>query len=457
MSVRMRAPLRAALAALALAAPGSAQLSEDDVSVAFVEARKAVADLLGHTPALETPLTFTTAVELGDAVAEENLPALLLRQPERAKARSEAELIGRQYAASAFAKYSWSQEEILVVLDSWNELALQHQRPELLNAETVRAVLVHELVHALDDEAHDLAASALRCTTADLATGLNAVIEGHAQHVARAVCAQAGWSEGFEQFTAQLGAVRERGLDEATRQFLLAQGATLASAYHDGERFVAALEASGGRELVARAFQTPPDGETILHPQWFIDPASRPLLRYDAEPALERFLQAFPTESWSSTRFSLTPVQVASGLALLPAESVQRIQASLRSARAITLQLTVAPGERSVVMAVLEFDSSASAEAYLVSAGELARIKDERMKSGQTRILSATYTDLELEGGRGLLAEKRVKSGAQEFEVASLDLQRGMLVLETVLSVAPMEREAHIALAKASLAVVRER
>jgi hypothetical protein len=453
----MRTPALAALVTLPLAARGTAQLTEGDVSAAFEEARRAVAECLGRAPAPEIPLTFTTAVELGDAVAEESLPTVLLRQPERAKAASEAELIGRQYAASAIAKYSWSQEEILVVLDSWNELALQRQRPELLSAGAVRAVLVHELVHALDDAVHDFAACALRCTTTDLAAGLNAVIEGHAQHVARAVCAQAGWSEGFEQFTAQIGAVRERGLDEATRLFLNAQGATLASAYHDGERFIAALEASGGSELVARAFQAPPDGETILHPQWFIDPASRPVLRYDPEPALERFLQAFPVESWSSTRFSLTPVQVASGLALLPAESVQRIQASLRSARAVTLQLTAAPGERSVVMALLEFDSTASAEAYLVTAGELARIKDERMKNGQTRILSATYAEVELEGGRGLLAEKRVKSGAQEFEVTSLDLQRGCLVLETVLSVEPMEREAHVELAKAGLAAVRER
>jgi hypothetical protein len=290
----------------------------------------------------------------------------------------------------------------------------------------------------------------------DAVTGFNAVLEGHAQHVARAVCARAGWSEGFEAFSAQIGALPS-GLDEVMLQLLRVQSATLASAYHDGERFVAAIEASGGAELVARAFQAPPDGETIFHPDWFIDPANRPVTRYDPEPALDLFNARFPAETWNSTRVSITPAQASTGLALLPEETVRRVVATLRNARALSLQPIADPTAKYVSLVVLEFDAPASAEAYLAAARELSHVKDERMKRGVNRILSSSYVSLDCEDSKGELFQKRMRSGPMEFDVFSIDLQRGPLVLETVFSNEPIERDAHVALVSQLLDSVRER
>jgi hypothetical protein len=44
-----------------------------------------------------------------------------------------------------------------------------------------------------------------------------------------------------------------------------------------------------------------------------------------------------------------------------------------------------------------------------------------------------------------------------EFDVSSIDLQRGPLVLETVFSNEPIERDAHVALVSQLLDSVRER
>jgi hypothetical protein len=292
----------------------AAQVTETQVRAAFDEARAAVQQA-GQRKALDPvpPLTFTTAAELGKCVAAENLPLVRLRQSDPEKAAREADQLGMGFAQLAYAKYSWSTKKFLVVLESWNQQARLMDDLEFTEDEAVRAVLVHELVHALDDASYDLSACTLRCPSADAVTGFNAVLEGHAQHVARAVCAHAGWSDGFDTFTGHIGAVPSTGVDEGLRQYLRIQSATILSAYGDGERFVAALDEHGGAELVGRAFATPPDAETIFHPDWFIDPSTRPVSRYDPEPALDLLAARFPADAWTATRVALTPAQVSAG------------------------------------------------------------------------------------------------------------------------------------------------
>lgn len=442
-------------AAWLLALAPAAQLGEEAVLAAYSEALTAVAEVLEQRFDPPPPLRFVAAHELGRRVAEENLELFLRQHGERATAEAAAAAAGAQYAQFAFGKYAWSSKELLVVLPTWNAKARQMDSLELIEDETVRAVLVHELVHALDDRAHDLGRALLACADSDQVQGFNAVLEGHAQHWTRRVCATRGWNDGFETFTALIDALPP-GLDEASLQFARVQAATVGTAYGQGERFVAALLERGGTEVLARAFRVPPDVQTVFHPEWFFDPAARPRPAYDPEPALTLFGGHFPAELWSTTRLGLTPAQFSASFALLPQESVAPLVASLVSARILALQPKDAPAAKQIVFGVLEFTDEAHARLYLAAARDLSRTKDELMRTGTTRILSADYHEL-APTLAGFHALKRVRSGPVELDVTLVELQHGPLVLETIFSNEPIERDAHVELVRAALTTLAPR
>lgn len=437
------------LLALAQVAAAQEAVTAERVRAAYADACAAVASTLAFRPEPALELRFVEPAELAARVAEENLPLVRLRQSDPARAEAEARQLGAAFAQLAFAKYAWSTRELLVLSGQWELQAERLDRPEMCDDGTLRAVLVHELVHARDDAEFGLSAVLQQADSNDATSALNALIEGHAQFLARRVCAAAGWTEGFEAFTGAIGALPESTaeLDEFTRTILRVQSAALTSAYHQGERFVAALEAAGGPERVARAFREPPrDGETIAHPEWYLDPGTRPRVLYDAEPALAHFAARFPAEVWSAQRLSLAPAQIEAALALLPRETVASVVGTLRASRLISLQPSAAPGSKVVALVVMEFEGAAGAQAYLAAARELGRRKDELMKEGQVRVLGSRTTELEAPGVDGFLVRRQMKNGALTFEAITLDAARGTLVLETVFSGEAIADEAHVAL-----------
>src|SRR6185295_2918456 len=160
--------------------------------------------------------------------------------------------------------------------------------------------------------------------------------------VARRVCKARGWSAGFDAYTGLIGKIPDsaKQLGEGLMTTLRARSEATLFTYRDGERFVAALDAAGA-EAVARAFREPPrDGETILHPEWFLDPKKRPAVLYDPEPALELFIARFPNSVWTAQRQSLQSSQFESGMTSLPKEEAHALAASLRGARQVVLYPT---------------------------------------------------------------------------------------------------------------------
>ena len=146
--------MRTLLVALGLAATPAAQLDEAAVRAGYEEAVAAVAAVLERRLEPPPPLRFVEPNELGERVAEENMELLLRQHGDQATAEAAASQAGAQYAQFAFAKYSWSSKEFLVVLTNWNGKARLMDKIELVEDETVRAVLVHELVHAQIGRAH---------------------------------------------------------------------------------------------------------------------------------------------------------------------------------------------------------------------------------------------------------------------------------------------------------------
>lgn len=460
----MKHPLPS-LAVLCVVGPLAAQeqpflpITPERLDAAFADASAAVRRVLDVELEPLPPLRLTDGEELARTITAENLPSVRLREPDEAKAAALAEQLGNALGHLIFAKYAWSSGELLVVPAAMERSARALERPALTADVTLRAVLVHELCHALDDRRFDFAARLRAAKTVDEVIALDAVIEGHAQLMTRRVCGQSGWTDGFEAYTASIGAIPENDrVGEATMLLIRASAAAVASAYGDGERFAAAVlrarPETGSRDL----FESPPrDAETILKPEWYLDPSKRPKLLYDVEPALDAFVRGFDAAVWTSVRNNTTGKQLASGLSLLPEEDVAAVVDTLRAARVMQLYPTASPQSKAVILVAMEFDSEDSARHWIEVSARLSDLKNDAMKAGRLRITGSKSTPLERESWSGHLQEKTMMNGRFEFEVATIDAMRGRIVLETIYSGDPPDRDTHIATIAALLSAVELR
>ena len=422
-------------------------VTEERLTAAYADARAACKDVLSAELDTLPPLKLVDMDEIAKVVADENLAAVRLRQPDEDKARAEAEQLGRQLAAFAYAKYAWSTRTFLVVPKTWEKNARVLERPQLTSDETLRAVMVHELCHALDDRKFDFGKRIAEATTIDGIIALNAVIEGHAQLTTRRVCKVRGWTGGFDAYTSSIAALpADNGEGEALLLLRRATAAALEAAYVDGERFAAAVIEARPETGAQDIFVSPPkDAETILQPRWYLDPATRPAVLHDPEPAIDAFVAKFDPDVWSSVRSNANGKQLAVGLAALPKEDIDAIVKSLRAARLVQLAPTAAPQSKVRIMIVMEFDSEASAARWVRLSGVISDKKNETMREGIVRITGSKTTKLE-ETVQGLLQEKSMRSGSESCEGATIDAWQGRLVVETIYSAEPPPMAEHVAL-----------
>jgi hypothetical protein len=311
-------------------------------------------------------------------------------------------------------------------------------------------VVVHAPAHAADDARHGVLTRCASLGDPERVRALNAVFEGHAQHVARAVCAELGLSDALTTYgRAIVGVPVDEGDEgEALRLLRRAGREMLATTYVEGEAFVAAVAEARGADGVAAAFREPPrDMAAVLHPAWYLDPSSRPAVRFDIEAALAVFDDVYAEREWTHDRMSLDAAQLATAFSDLDEAVIARIRAAFRAGR---MSRQVAPGEEAFHMTLAcEWASSADAELAFEASGELLRQRDETMKEGAIRILSAAYETVRLgaAGPEGLYATKRMATPGGEFDVHSLFVRSGVLTFELLRSGGVGERAEFVALA----------
>jgi hypothetical protein len=178
---------------------------------------------------------------------------------------------------------------------------------------------------------------------------------------------------------------------------------------------------------------------------------------YDPEPALDLFAARFPAETWTQNRVSVQSAQVAAGLRLLPEDTVRRVETALRASRVLSLQPSAAPASKMVVLVVLEFESEASARAFVEAAYELGELKDQAMKQGLVRITDSEREELDEPGFTGFRQRLAMVNGKLAFELVSIDAARGRLVVEALFSGEEIEDEELAALAGKVLDAVRRK
>ncbi|MCC7517635.1 MAG: hypothetical protein IT578_00455 [Verrucomicrobiae bacterium] len=137
-----------------------------------------------------------------------------------------------------------------------------------LNRASERMIVAHETIHALQDQNFNLAALALRHKGHDdLTLAAAALVEGDANYHMR-VYQRARFRA--RNLLEDLGFLfsRQMGKLLSAPEFLRQ---TLLFPYQEGQKFVAALYASGGVEAVNRAYAHPPQStEQVLHPEKYL-------------------------------------------------------------------------------------------------------------------------------------------------------------------------------------------
>ena len=398
-------------APLARAPAQSFRIDEASIRAAFEKARTAVATELALDPVPPIPVRISTRREIAGILTEELTAQFLTQIDDPQTARREARLSARVLAEGFLAKYATGEACILVSPDTFAQLASLIDEPGLVSEQALCATLAHECVHAFDAKRYGWPERLAKLKGFEAIEAYSAVLEGHAQRVARAACARSGWKEGFETVTRSIGKLPEQR-DEVMRLIARIIETTIVSHYTDGERFIDAIERKGGEAAVARAFrEPPPDMETILHPEWFLDPASRPAVAYTVEAGLDALASRFDKKIWMAQRLTVTRPQLEAALSLLPSQDLARILDHMERNRAVVLVPKDAPESKMVTAGLYIFSSAQESAFYIAAAERLSRIKDEKMKEGFIRIVASNYTPLRGPGWQALVVEKTVEAG----------------------------------------------
>jgi hypothetical protein len=146
-----------------------------------------------------------------------------------------------------------------------------------------RIVIVHELVHALDDQWFDIDRSHYDDATGEIAFGFSALVEGHASVIDDRYRSARPQGEQAEAVQEELQLVIGSGVDLTALSPVLIE--LLGAPYLLGAPLVERILDEGGTDALAEAFADPPTtSEQVLHPDRYL--AREPAIEVPA-PAAE--------------------------------------------------------------------------------------------------------------------------------------------------------------------------
>lgn len=426
------------LATLLLSVSAAADFEIDAKTLAEAEreARAAVEAALGVDLSQGPRVVLSTVDEVEEVLSAENVETFRNQIEDPEQADAERERFARLMSAAVLAKYSWSADEVMVVAGHFEDMAEELDEPELHSPEALRALLVHELVHAVDDYRFDYSSRLTSMSAADHILCLEAVMEGNAQRVARDVAQEREWSSGFDAFTRSITAIPGvEDMDPLERYMAEMSVVRFGTSYHDGERFVRAVLEGGGAEALERAFREPPTSTEILfHPEWFLDPSLRPELVYDLPGALASVDERFE-EGWNSFSMEINSAQLSQALAMLPEDDVRRCTSAVRSAQTrVHVPDEGAQNGEMVVLVLMETPSFSEASFLFKAEERLIHLKDSMFEGGPLELKDKRQGHDRVEETQVFWCEKRIGLRGEDDEddlvAMAVVMMRGSLVLE---------------------------
>ncbi|MFK8076698.1 MAG: hypothetical protein AB8B84_08950 [Granulosicoccus sp.] len=235
---------------------------------------------------------FVKARELVEQKLETNLEHVTLKIVDNKPINEEVSreshrLIQAQFGDNEFARHFLSKvmdaqvgtyaalftsktNSIMVSQDMLSSFENSLPADESIRTSALMTLLIHELVHAADDQRykiHENRALNFRASFAQSAT-----FEGHAQWITRKICEQHNCSEGLDALD---NFMFNRNAEPAlhSQPIEAISHNVLEYSYVEGERFIAALaERENGQQLIDELLSAPPqDPIQILSPETFPD------------------------------------------------------------------------------------------------------------------------------------------------------------------------------------------
>jgi hypothetical protein len=319
---------------------------------------------------------------------------------------------------------------------------LQPGDPAALEA-LLDVVLWHELAHALQDRAHDLARLGSMARGFEARAALSALIEGDAQLCAKRLARSARQRAAFEVLTRSHEEVPASVSPSSPRALAACEAGF---AYRAGLRFCETLEQhADGAALRARAFLAPPT--TLWHvenPSAWIAGEADPGARFE-EPLRAFAGASFERERWASALENATRDSLRRALSALDPARVERVVGAVRGSR--VLHVRARGGDERLLFAVLDLGTPELAAEFIAAEEEASRRFDAQLEDEPALALRASYARRGADGALWILKQSR--DAAFLVERTGLLLAReGSLVLElNVLGMTSEERARELALA----------
>jgi hypothetical protein len=332
-------------------------------------------------------------------------------------------------SASVAAKYDVDHAIVHVVAGNVETLAKALGQPELATEESLRVVLAHECVHALDFPRFHWKAKRVLLTTAEQHGAFGAVIEGHAQFVAKRVAEASGLTAAFDRFTKSITALPpDLPTFEATIAKAISSQAEFA--YDQGATFLEAVFAARGEAGLLAALEEPPQtSRAIEHPDTYLHPDAGPK-PFALTPVFDLLRGLTSEPAWTHMSQGVLEGAIRGQLTALP-DDVKKTALDGFEDATILMATHAADGAQAFVL-TMRFAKPEQALAFAKADRQATELRDAGLKTGTVRVVSAKYEEGAGTGGKvaGCVVEKQVEAGPMKIRAFTAIFAAGPIAFE---------------------------
>ena len=303
----------------------------------------------------------------------------------------------RILATATFAKVDATAAAIHVIPASFRhyaDLYSTEDPDEVLGQDLLDVVLAHEMTHVFQHRKSVFTRFLAPRATSDELICRGAVLEGHADFIARKVAARRGLTSAFDLYrrlqetVPTLQSAGERTMSQLVIAFFKFQ-------YVEGERFVAGVSAELGEKAAReRLFAEPPRSQReVARPSEYLRPkAGRP----DLAAIAERVREITKARGWKASVTGLPSGAFKQLLAPLGPKAVDEAMSAFVEGKALARTTSKGRAESTIeALLILTADSPESAEKLLEAQVALLAKKDEMARSGAFGSVELVSSDLQ--------------------------------------------------------------